>query len=293
MRKGSKAAQLQQEVAAKKKKLNEESSKGVELPSFAAPAPAAERTMGSVATGLLTVEEFKKKRELMVLEGAKKKQKHAAVEKKQNKRKALKRKALMSFGDEDEDDEAEAAVGLVTKDPTVETSFLPDKAREEEEERLRAELAEKWQQEQDKIKDETLVMSFSYWDGKGVRRAARVRKGDTIGAFLSQVKETIEDIRHVGTSDLLFVKEDTIIPHHFTFYELLTTRAINAKTGRLLFDLDVDRNAALRLQEATAVQQDHPAKVCLRRWYESNKHIFPASLWEMYAGAHEADAKLT
>jgi protein FAM50 len=28
--------------------------------------------------------------------------------------------------------------------------------------------------------------------------------------------------------------------------------------------------------------ESHPGKVAERRWYERNKHIFPASRWEVY-----------
>ena len=28
--------------------------------------------------------------------------------------------------------------------------------------------------------------------------------------------------------------------------------------------------------------ESHAGKVCLRSWYEKNKHIFPASRWEPY-----------
>jgi protein FAM50 len=28
--------------------------------------------------------------------------------------------------------------------------------------------------------------------------------------------------------------------------------------------------------------ESHPGKVVERRWYERNKHIFPASRWEVY-----------
>ncbi len=40
----------------------------------------------------------------------------------------------------------------------------------------------------------------------------------------------------------------------------------------------------MRLLNDATVEKDesHPGKVCERRWYERNKHIFPASRWEVY-----------
>lgn len=35
--------------------------------------------------------------------------------------------------------------------------------------------------------------------------------------------------------------------------------------------------------------QSHAAKVVERRWYERNKHIFPASRWEIYDPAVQRD----
>jgi len=39
-----------------------------------------------------------------------------------------------------------------------------------------------------------------------------------------------------------------------------------------------------RLYQDTRIEKDesHPGKVVERRWYERNKHIFPASRWEVY-----------
>jgi protein FAM50 len=49
-----------------------------------------------------------------------------------------------------------------------------------------------------------------------------------------------------------------------------------------LFYFDVHEDVRL-LHDATKEKEDsHAAKVVERRWYERNKHIFPASRWEMY-----------
>lgn len=65
----------------------------------------------------------------------------------------------------------------VKKDPTVDTSFLPDREREEDENRLREELRQQWAQQQQKLKDEEIEITFSYWDGSGHRKTVRVKKG--------------------------------------------------------------------------------------------------------------------
>lgn len=79
----------------------------------------------------------------------------------------------------------------------------------------------------------------------------------------------------MSSSNLLFVKEDMIIPHHFTFHELIATRARGRNGGPLfLFDSLVD--------DTREREDSHTAKVCQRSWYEQNRHIFPASRWTIY-----------
>ena len=260
MRKGQPSGQLKREVEATKKRLASAKDETTKLPTFAAPTPEGEAaTSSGGGIGLLTVEEFKAKREAMMLDAAAKKKKEAAIKRKESKRKKLAAKARMSFQDEeDEEDEGEegpekkAKRMQLGKDPTVETSFLPDRERDEEEERLRRELAGRWAAEQEAVKEEQMVVTFSFWDGKGTRRAHRIRKGATVGEFLGEVKQTIEEIRGVATSSLILVKEDMIIPQHFTFYELITTRA-RAANGAPLFRFDVQED--IRLLQGSSVEK--------------------------------------
>lgn len=41
------------------------------------------------------------------------------------------------------------------------------------------------------MKNETLKITYSYWDGQGHRRVATVKKGDTVKDFLQKVKEQL------------------------------------------------------------------------------------------------------
>lgn len=61
------------------------------------------------------------------------------------------------------------------KDPNIDTSFLPDREREEEERRVREELRQEWLSKQQKIKNETIQITYSYWDGSGHRKEVEVR----------------------------------------------------------------------------------------------------------------------
>lgn len=41
------------------------------------------------------------------------------------------------------------------------------------------------------MKNETLKITYSFWDGQGHRRVATVKKGDTVKDFLQKVKEQL------------------------------------------------------------------------------------------------------
>ncbi|KAL3614003.1 hypothetical protein CASFOL_042077 [Castilleja foliolosa] len=115
--------------------------------------------------------------------------------------------------------------GKLGKDPTVETSFLPDRfveaysysEREAEEQAERERLRKLWLLEQAEIKNEPLQITYSYWDGTGHRRTIQVRKGDAIGEFLRAVQQQLapefREVRTTSVENLLYVKEDLIIPH--------------------------------------------------------------------------------
>eukprot|EP00245_Coleochaete_scutata_P007602 TRINITY_DN23084_c0_g1_i1.p1 TRINITY_DN23084_c0_g1~~TRINITY_DN23084_c0_g1_i1.p1 ORF type:complete len:338 (-),score=105.99 TRINITY_DN23084_c0_g1_i1:346-1359(-) len=205
----------------------------------------------------------------------------------------------LSFVDEllDEDEEEEPAssggegpprkskfLGKFGKDPTVETSFLPDREREAEEQRERERLRKDWLSEQERIKNEPLEITYSYWDGAGHRRVIQVRKGDTIGTFLKSVQQQLapefREIRTVTVDNMLYIKEDLIIPSQYSFYELIVSKA-RGKSGPL-FSFDVHEDIRVVADSTVEKDESHAGKVVERHWYEKNKHIFPASRWEIY-----------
>jgi protein FAM50 len=169
----------------------------------------------------------------------------------------------------------------VTKNPFIDTSFLPDRDRELREAELKAQLVADWQAEQDRIKSEKIEITYSYWDGSGHRKTTTMTKGATIESFLAQVRtEFPRELRGVSIENLMYIKEDLIIPAHYTFYDLIVTKA-RGKSGPL-FHFDVHDDVRLVHDARVEKDESHAGKVVERRWYESNKHVFPASRWETY-----------
>ncbi len=60
------------------------------------------------------------------------------------------------------------------KNPNVDTSFLPDREREEAERRQREELRQEWLRKQEDMKQEEIEITYSFWDGSGHRKSVTV-----------------------------------------------------------------------------------------------------------------------
>lgn len=257
-----------------------------------------EQAFKAKTVGLVTAEEFMnatKEIEKQSLsddpQDAKKKEKTNAKKAKKKKKEKKKMSSLLSFADEGDNEEEEnedklpAGAKASLKDPTVDTSFLPDKQREEQERTERLRLEQDWKERQIAIKQEQLEITYSYWDGSGHRRTCVVTKGSSMGDFLETVRKDLckefKELTTVASDALLYVKEDLMLPHDITFYDLIVTKA-RGKSGPL-FHFDVHEDVRVGpLDSRVEKDESHPGKVVERRWYERNKHIFPASRWELY-----------
>lgn len=166
------------------------------------------------------------------------------------------------------------------KNPFVETTFLPDKEREAAEAEKRERLAKEWMEEEERKKRTEIEITYSFWDGSGHRKTERIARGARVGEFLEKARGQIRELRGVSSGDLLFVKEDLIIPHTVTFHELIESKA-RGKSGPL-FHFDVHEDVRLVSDAGVEKDESHAAKVVERRWFERNKHIFPASRWEVF-----------
>ena len=62
----------------------------------------------------------------------------------------------------------------MAKNPGVDTSFLPDRDREQQEREMREQLRQQWLREQEALKEEEVEVVYSYWDGSGHRKSVRV-----------------------------------------------------------------------------------------------------------------------
>lgn len=114
----------------------------------------------------------------------------------------------------------------------------------------------------------------------------------------------------VGVDDLMLVRGSLIIPHHYDFYYFIINHTLGPN-NRVLFDysseppasssdtstpepINLDNYNPLSVPSKNKTKDPVPermdiegmnddptfTKVVDRRWYERNKHIFPASVWQ-------------
>ena len=271
-----------------------------------------EKAFANQSVGLLTREEYAKKQEKVRLELEKereakertRREKRERQKAKDNERKR-KEKNLLSFHEENEEEEEEeeqkeeeeeeeerrakkkvkkrSSIGV---NPDANTSHVPNVQKEqmEEERVLRDQLAREFLEKKRKQMEENLTVTFSYWSGGGGRRSVTVKQKDTIRTFLKTAMKSMEEefreLSKLSVESMMYVKEDCIIPHELTFYELISRKA-RGKSGPL-FRFDDKEDVRLVGDASVEKEDSHPGKIFHRSWYDKNKHIFPASRWEVF-----------
>ncbi|GAA5961565.1 hypothetical protein JCM3765_002630 [Sporobolomyces pararoseus] len=269
---------------------------------FTSKTDGMEESLKKSTYGLVQLSDFKETREK--LEEMARKEAAGAGEVKEEERKVKKKKkdkgkVKLSFGDDEEGDaddspapkkkqkkdideaeDASSKKGKLGKNPTVDTYFLPDRVREEAERKERDELRKKWLKMQEDMKQEPIEITYSYWDGSGHRKTVQCKKGDTIAQFLDKCRQQFPELRLVSVDSLMYIKEDLIIPHHYTFYDFIVNK-YRGKSGPM-FNFDVHEDIRLTHDAAIEKDESHAGKVIERSWYNRNKHIFPASRWELF-----------
>lgn len=200
----------QQEIELRKKKIEDDLKMYNIENKFATHYNAVEQQLKTSTIGLVTLDEMKAKQENIVKERERKlaqkerekeqEKERALAAKQAEKNKQKKQIQSLSFNlDEDEEESAQSSedekpepVAIVKeefqppvakkikKNPDVDTSFLPDREREEEENKLREELRQEWAMKQTALKEEEIEITFSYWDGSGHRRSVTMKKGENL-----------------------------------------------------------------------------------------------------------------
>ncbi|KAJ3478569.1 hypothetical protein NLG97_g8545 [Lecanicillium saksenae] len=203
---------------------------------------------------------------------------------------------------------ANASVGLAPK--SVTKSALRKEAAERE--ALRREFLTI----QEAVKGTEIAIPFVFYDGANTPGGiVRMKKGDFVWVFLDKSRKVGAELgvgeqanatrawARVGVDDLMIVRGTVIIPHHYDFYYFIMNKSIGPGGKRLFsYSAEAPEKAAAPeslaggLSTAAEVKaskalpdintlegaDEDPleTKVVDRRWYERNKHIYPASTWQ-------------
>ncbi|KAG9963469.1 XAP5-domain-containing protein, partial [Aureobasidium melanogenum] len=267
------------------------------------------------------------------------------------KRKTVKKGAL-SFGDDADDDPHTQSESLKSRSTTP-AATKEESAQEEEqpmpmkkrlaansnvgfmaksmtksallrEAQTREQLRKEFLVMQEAVKQTEFLLPFVFYDGTNIPGGqCRMKKGDMVWLFLDRARKVGAEVggsdkarrewARVGVDDLMLVKGDIIIPHHYEFYYFMVnkTKGYNgplfAHSAEPTAATPVDSSpstatgglsvptAPSKTPKAQALSPAVPdadlegfgsdpnsTKVVDRRWYEKNKHIFPASTWEEF-----------
>ncbi|KAI9787416.1 MAG: hypothetical protein M1835_002683 [Candelina submexicana] len=180
---------------------------------------------------------------------------------------------------------------------------------------------------QEAVKNTEILVPFVFYDGTHIPGGVcKVKKGDYIWLFLDKSRKVGAELgvggagerassrrewARVGVDDLMLIRGEVIIPHHFDFYYFIVNKTKGPR-GTPLFDYSsqppssapftadpthdppnydpLARTSKKASGPSTPLDTSleglgsdpNQTKVVDRRWYERNKHIFPASVWEEF-----------
>ncbi|KAK7513891.1 XAP5, circadian clock regulator-domain-containing protein [Phyllosticta citriasiana] len=150
----------------------------------------------------------------------------------------------------------------------------------------------------------------------------KMKKGDHVWLFLDKARKVGAELgvggdksrrewARVGVDDLMLVRGEMIIPPHYEFYYFMVNKTkgfdgpifnhsaeptaatplpakdegVDPSTYDPLAQKEKKKDKGVTAEDASLEGfDDDPTltKVVDRRWYERNKHIYPASIWEEY-----------
>ncbi|KAH9431955.1 hypothetical protein MCOR02_006663 [Pyricularia oryzae] len=153
------------------------------------------------------------------------------------------------------------------------------------------------------VKATEIAIPFVFYDGTNLPGGTvTVKKGDFVWVFLDKSRKvgarhkSRRDWARVGVDDLMMVRGTVIIPHHYEFYFFAINKTVGPG-GKLLFNYSAEAPKGEQQEpkggelvktevdiKTLEGHDDDPnlTKVVDRRWYEKNKHIYPATLWQEF-----------
>ena len=199
---------------------------------------------------------------------------------------------------------------------------LLSRAEQEREAQEKTKLAREFIEMQRLVKKTDIIIPFVFFDGSNTNGGrVRLKKEDQIWLFLDQARRMgaalsvggergRKEWARVNVNDLMLVRGDVIFPPHLEFYHFIINKYKGFK-GEVVFDFsdrptaatpevldDEEQPAGYNPPYKSDKKNAHPStpddeiegynddpkftRVVDSRWYQKNKHIFPASTWVEY-----------
>jgi protein FAM50 len=205
-------------------------------------------------------------------------------EKKVTKKKKKAKGPALSFADEedaaDSIDEEMMPKKKRMKNPGVDTSFLAKSDEEQLEEskrrdQARLEFIQRVKQEQ----SEPMTVTFKFFPGiidgvtpEVIRMSEDTTRGTKLCTFFETIsKQLVSKLNGKAVSpDLVFSKDNFLIPNHLNFYDL--QQVVFADDKAIIFDFGAKAEPNSK-EEVT---------VCSRRYYDAHRHLYPFSQWQTF-----------
>ncbi|KXT09297.1 hypothetical protein AC579_2851 [Pseudocercospora musae] len=278
---------------------------------------------------------------------------------KKRKKAGLLKKGGLSFGDEEDTKEParDATSATESEDSASPATFKKKSLRPNssvgmqpkamtksamlKEAQLKDALRKEYAQIQEAVRATDFVLPFVFYDGKNAPGGkVRLKKGDKIWLFLERARKLgaelgrgdrgRKDWARISVDDLMIVRGDIIIPHHYDFHYFFLNKTHGYHGQLFTFSAEPtpatpahllakssestpapeDDTPSSHLQTAAqreqqAAQQSGPpdaelegfdddpngTQVVDRRWYERSKHIYPMSSWQEFDPEKEGDYK--
>lgn len=180
---------------------------------------------------------------------------------------------------------------------------------------------------QERVRASEIAVPFVFFDGNHTPGGTvKVKKGDQIWLLLEKCRKLGINLAvhrdsntlssavdghkatgraswaRIGVDDLMLVRGDTIVPHHYDIHHFMTNKVRDpSRADRLLFEYSMEapmeaggsQTSLLRDPKKDKIEGQNDeamyTKVVDRRWYEKNKHIYPATLWRTYKESNRND----
>lgn len=300
MNNNEKALQLEREreimkeiFREKREKIRKDNRIAINTEKFVKESDDLNKKLAKDTVGLVHLNQFQKIREDIETD------KNREKEEEEKKRKLLKKQAASrlsfeaNFEEEEEDLFDRKRSKRLGADPTVKSYFEASdyaaatnaaldssKARQEQEKLTRYE----------KRKAIPVRLTLSFYDGADHRFCVDFKRGDGLREVLKKCQNEYGPLRGVLLENLMFVKENLILPLEMSVFDLEELGALKdggrgPYANSDLFSFLLQKSTHNSVVEASTSEEmietdaSRNAKICTIAWFERNKHLVPAKYW--------------